>query len=132
MASTSSASASPEPAPLACALMGNEPSDNGTVLGLVFEQMAKHRRLTVLDRDWSPSYSGGPPSFAAVDLLSCALACKRWSLLCEEFLFRHICKSFGWRPPRMPRRASIKKPPSILEGQWTQLYLSRSCSFCHE
>ena len=87
---------------LACDLMGSSPSDNGLVLSLVFEQMADHRRRTVLDVGRARRRK---ESFSARDWIACAMTCKFWNSLAEEFLFKAVCESLSVsaRPAIIPR-----------------------------
>ena len=119
--------------PLASDLMGHAPSDNGLVLRLVLEQLAKHRKPTILDDPGERVTRRGQQvnAFAAKDFLSCAMTCKRWNTLTEEFLFKPICDSFGWRLPRRPRH-QVSRGTDVVGGQWTQLYINHACSFCYE
>ena len=52
------------------------------ILSLMFQQMAKNRKLTVLD-DASTASTSRSPTFAARDWIACRLVCKQWKEMTE-------------------------------------------------
>ena len=122
---------------LACDLMGSSPSDNGLVLSLVFEQMADHRRRTVLDVGRARRRK---ESFSARDWIACAMTCKFWNSLAEEFLFKAVCESLSVsarlaiipraQHPLLPSRPTQTSLVSnALSPFWCGSHFSRSGGF---
>ena len=106
-------------------IMGNDPSDNGVILGLVLTQLAVGR-----DRDRGSSGSSSRGSAGqAKDWFSCSLVCKAWNAAAEEHIFKRVCAVHGWRPPRKPRLGVTQHKAKTT---WKQLYAKHACRFCCE
>jgi len=124
------------PSALGRALLGNAPSDNGVVLSLVLQQMTRKRPATKAKakgkgkKKKKLAGEAAPVSFSARDWLACSSVCTTWRRLSEEFIFKQVCSTHGWRPPRKPRRG--RGGGGGEGGQWRRTYLEHACRFCSE
>jgi hypothetical protein len=124
------------PSALGGSLMGNEPIDNGLILSLVMEKLVpskttQGRRKKLRKRGRETRETGeGEPLFKGRDWVACSLVCRKWSEVCEEFLWKKVCEREGFRKPRRPRGNGMTEQGEGVPPSYRQIVARNACKFC--
>ena len=131
---------------VACSLMGNEPLDNGLTLSLIIEKLVEpqskrptRRFLRKRGRQHEEQEEKlgegegdeeGEVLFTGRDWIACSLVCRKWSEVCEEYLWKKVCEREGFRRPRRPRGNGMTEDGLGVPPSYRQVVARNACNFC--